>query len=172
MTDRKLIYIIGFMGSGKSTAGRKLASILGWSFIDLDKKLEEFTGNTIPELFSVYGEEHFRKVESEVLKSVGNQLNTVISAGGGTPCHSDNMDYMIETGLTIYLKLTPVQLKGRLNGSKEKRPLIMNLDNGSLLGFIEEKLSVRKKWYERAEIIVDGINLDISMLKSIVKSSL
>jgi shikimate kinase len=172
MADRKLIYIMGFMGSGKTTAGKKLASILGWSFIDLDKKIEEFTGNTIPELFSVYGEEHFRNVESEVLKSLGNKLNTVISTGGGTPCHFDNMDYMIETGLTIYLKLTPLQLKGRLNGSKEERPLIMNLDKRSLLGFIEEKLSVREKWYERAELIVEGINLDINLLKSLVKSSL
>jgi shikimate kinase len=74
--------------------------------------------------------------------------------------------------LTIYLKLTPVQLKGRLNGSKEERPLIMNLDNGSLLGFIEEKLSVREKWYNRAEITVEGINLNISLLKSLIKSSL
>jgi shikimate kinase len=172
MTTRKLIYIIGFMGSGKTTAGKKLASILGWSFIDLDKKIEEFTGNTIPELFSAYGEEHFRSVESEVLKSLGSHANTVISTGGGTPCHYDNMDYMIDTGLTIYLKLTPVQLKGRLNGSKEERPLIMNLDNGSLLGFIEEKLSVREKWYNRAEITVEGINLNISLLKSLIKSSL
>jgi shikimate kinase len=172
MTTRKLIYIIGFMGSGKTTAGKKLASILEWSFIDLDKKIEDFTGRTIPELFSVYGEEHFRNVESEVLKSLGSHANTVISTGGGTPCHYDNMAYMIETGLTLYLKLTPVQLKSRLNGSKGERPLIMNLDNASLLGFIEEKLSFREKWYNRAEITVEGINLNISLLLSLVKSRL
>jgi shikimate kinase len=166
------VYIIGFMGSGKSTAGKKLALLLGWSFIDLDKRIEEQAGKTIPEIFSQQGEAYFRNVEAEVLKNLISQTNTVISTGGGTPCHGDNMDHMLETGLTLYLKLTPVQLKSRLSESTGKRPLIKDLDEDSLLGFIEEKLALREKWYNRAEITVEGINLDISLLHSLVKANL
>jgi shikimate kinase len=172
MLNSHIIYIIGFMGSGKSTAGKKLASLLGWSFIDLDKRIEKHTGKTISEIFSQYGEDYFRKVEAEVLKSLKSQTNTVISAGGGTPCHGDNMDYMLETGLTLYLKLTSGQLKSRLSESKGKRPLLKDLDKDRLQGFIDEKLAYREKWYERAEITVEGINPDISLLHYLVKSSL
>ncbi|MCX6321795.1 MAG: shikimate kinase [Bacteroidia bacterium] len=172
MPDSNRIYIIGFMGSGKSTAGKKLASLLGWSFIDLDKRIEKQAGKTIPEIFSQQGEDYFRNVEAEVLKNLMSQTNIVISTGGGTPCHGDNMDYMLKTGLTLYLKLTPGQLKSRLSESTGKRPLIKDLDEESLLGFIEEKLALREKWYNRAEITVEGINLDISLLYSLVKSSL
>jgi shikimate kinase len=167
-----ILYIIGFMGSGKTTAGRKLASLLNWAFIDLDKKIEESSGKTIPELFSQYGEAYFRKVESEVLKSIEGQVSTVISTGGGTPCHGDNMDYMLAKGLTLYLKLTPGQLTKRLSESSHERPLIKGLSNEELLVFIEEKLAYREKWYERAEITVEGINLDINLLCSLVKSKL
>ncbi|MCJ7616788.1 MAG: shikimate kinase, partial [Desulfobacterales bacterium] len=124
MLKNNIVYIIGFMGSGKSTAGKKLASHLGWSFIDLDRRIEEHTGKSIPELFSKYGEDYFRDVEANVLKRLKSQTNTIISAGGGTPCHGDNMDFMLETGLTVYLKLTSVQLKYRLSESKGERPLI------------------------------------------------
>jgi shikimate kinase len=166
------VYIIGFMGSGKSTAGKKLASLLGWSLIDLDKRIEEKVGKTIPEIFSQHGEDYFRNVEAEILKNLISQTNTVISTGGGTPCHGDNMDYMLETGLTLYLKLTPGQLKSRLSESTGKRPLLKDLDEDSLLGFIEEKLALREKWYSRADITAEGINLDISLLHSLVKANL
>jgi len=172
MLRNHVVYIIGFMGSGKSTAGIKLASVLGWSFIDLDKRIEEYAGKTIPEIFSQHGESYFRILEAEVLKSLKSQTNTVISTGGGTPCHGDNMDYMLETGLTLYLKLTPGQLKNRLSESSRERPLIKDLSNEGLLGFIDEKLAYREKWYNRAEITVEGINLNISILHSLVKSSL
>ncbi|MCX6256053.1 MAG: shikimate kinase [Bacteroidia bacterium] len=172
MLNSRIVYIIGFMGSGKSTTGKKLASLLGWSFIDLDKEIEEHTGKTIPELFSQHGEDYFRNVESEVLKNLKSHTNTVISTGGGTPCHGDNMDYMLDTGLTLYLKLTPGQLKSRLSESTGKRPLIKDLSKDRLQSFIEEKLASREKYYNRAEIIVEGINLNINLLYSLVKSSL
>lgn len=172
MPANQIVYIIGFMGSGKSTAGKKLASVLGWSFIDLDKRIEEVTGKTIPEIFSQHGEIYFRNVEAEVLRSLESQTKTVISTGGGTPCHGDNMDFMVKTGLTLYLKLTPGQLKSRLTESTHERPLIKGLTNDGLLAFIEEKLVSREKFYNRAEICVEGIDLDISALHSIVKSRL
>ena len=172
MPENHVVYIIGFMGSGKSTAGRKLASILGWSFTDLDKKIEEHEGKTIPEIFSQNGEMYFRSIESEVLKSLKSHSDIVISTGGGTPCHADNMDYMLESGLTLYLKLTPAQLKNRLSESSTERPLIKGLEKEKLQEFIEEKLAYREKWYNRSAIIIEGINIDISLLHSLVKSRL
>jgi shikimate kinase len=172
MINRHIIYIIGFMGSGKTTAGKELASLLGWSFIDLDGKIEEFTGKTIPEIFSQNGEAYFRTVESELLKNFNAETNTVISTGGGTPCFSDNMDYMLKTGLTLYLKMTPEQLKSRLSESNGERPLIKDLDNRKLQNFIEEKLSEREKWYSKSEITVEGNNLDTDQLHSLVRSRL
>ena len=169
MPKNQLIYIIGFMGSGKSTAGRKLAALIGWSFIDLDKKIEDHTGKTITQLFSEHGEANFRKIESELLHSLKSLTHTVIATGGGTPCYDDNMDYMEQSGLTVYLKLTPGQLKNRLFGSKGERPLIKGLNSTELLSYIEEKLASREKWYNRAEVIIEGINLDIGILESIVK---
>ena len=167
-----IVYIIGFMGSGKSTAGRKLASLLGWSFIDLDKRIEEHTSKTIPEIFSQKGEDYFRSIEAQLLRDLMTCTNTVISTGGGTPCHGDNMDFMNEHGLTVYLKLTPAELNSRLSQSNGERPLIKDLEKGNLLSFIEEKLAVRKKYYDRSDIIVEGINLNISLLFSLVKSRL
>lgn len=172
MVNPHIIYIIGFMGSGKTTAGKKLASLLGWSFIDLDKRVEEYAGKTITEIFSQSGEDYFRIIETQLLRNLKMCTKTVISTGGGTPCYIDNMDYMIETGLTIYLKLTPAELKSRLSQSKGKRPLIKDLDQNELTSFIEEKLVVREKWYERSDITVDGIDFDINLLLSHIKSSL
>ena len=160
------------MGSGKTTAGKKLASLLGWSFTDLDKKIEQYEGKSIPEIFSENGEEYFRITESRLLKKLDVGKDTVISTGGGTPCYSNNMDIMLESGLTVYLKLTPLQLRSRLSESKGDRPLIKDLDHEMLLSFITEKLSAREKYYKRSVITVEGIDLDINSLLSKVKSML
>jgi shikimate kinase len=168
MPGNKIVYIIGFMGSGKSTAGKRLAASLGWDFIDLDRKIEEQAGKTIPRIFEQDGEDHFRKIESDVLRSMASQKETIISTGGGTPCHGDNMDFMLSSGMTVYLKLTPAQLTSRLLNSSGERPLIKNIPDEQLFGFIENKLAVRERWYSRANIIIEGINLDISLLHSIV----
>ena len=168
MSNSQLVYIIGFMGSGKSTAGKKLSAALGWSFIDLDKRIEEHTGKTIPDLFSQFGEDYFRHIEAEMLRSLKDNKNTVVSTGGGTPCYGENMDFMLKTGLTIYLKLTPPQLQSRLTGSKTVRPLIKDLNAVQLLGFIEEKLAAREKWYNNADITVIGVDFDVNSLKSLV----
>ena len=172
MLNSRIVYIIGFMGSGKTTTGKKLASILRWSFIDLDTRIEEHTGMKIPELFSKYGEEYFRNIESEVLRNLKSQTYTVISTGGGTPCHGNNMDFMLETGLTIYLKLTPAQLKSRLSESKGERPLLKDITNGTLQNFIETRLALREKFYSRAEIHIDGFDMDYISLNSVVRKNL
>jgi len=170
MSEKSLVYIIGFMGSGKSTAGKKLAASLGWTFIDLDRKIEERAGKTIPQIFAQDGEEQFRKIESDVLKSVKDKTETIVSTGGGTPCHGENMEIMLETGLTVYLKMTPEQLAKRLLESTGERPLIKNIPDDQLYGFIEKKLGVREKWYNKANIIIEGANLDIGRLSSFIKA--
>jgi len=172
MSASHILYIIGFMGSGKTTAGKKVASSLGWAFIDLDKRIEEHTGMRIPDIFTEFGEDHFRIIEAEVLRSVSSDVDTVISTGGGTPCYGNNMEFMLETGLTIYLKMTPQQLAGRLSRSKDERPLIRNLSGEDLLSFIEEKLALREIWYEKSAIISEGSDLDVAALISHVKSHL
>lgn len=172
MVKSQKIYIIGFMGSGKSTAGKKLASIMGWTFVDLDKNIEEFAGKSIPEIFEQDGESSFRQIEAKILRSLNSLKHTVISTGGGTPCYNDNMEYMLGTGLTLYLKLTPGQLKSRLSTSKGERPLIKDLEPGELLSFIEKKLFDRERWYNRSDIIIEGIDLDVNILYDNVKSKL
>ena len=172
MPGSNKVYIIGFMGSGKTTTGMKLALLLGWPFIDLDRSIEEVTGLTIPEIFSRHGEAWFRKVESETLENLRSLTRGVISTGGGTPCYRENMDYMLKTGLTIYLKLTPVQLKSRLSRSNGERPLIKNLDDEALLSFIDENLKIREKWYNRAEMNFNGFDTDVRLIFSQIRSSL
>jgi shikimate kinase len=168
MAKKQIIYFIGFMGSGKSTAGKKLAASLGWKFIDLDRKIEEIEGKAIPEIFSSEGEEYFRMTEARVLKSMESLTDTVISTGGGAPCHGDNMDFMKNTGLTVYLKLTPAQLTTRLLESTGERPLIKNIPDEKLKEFIEKKLSQREKFYKMAAIIIEGTNLDIGLLRTLI----
>jgi len=172
MPGKNKVYIIGFMGSGKTTTGRKLASMLGWSFTDLDLSIEEHTGLTIPQIFSEKGESYFRMVEADMLRMLQHDADIVISTGGGAPAYGDNMDYMLETGLTLYLKLTPGQLKARLAASDSERPLIKNLTDKELLGFIEEKLQYREKWYGRAELIITGFDTNMAAICSQVRSKL
>jgi len=163
------IFLLGFMGSGKSTTGKKLALHLNWSFIDLDEKIEQTTGMEIRDIFSEKGEAFFRKIESDTLKGMASESNAVISTGGGTPCFGDNMDFMLRTGLTVYLRMTPARLKSRLAGTSEHRPLLKDIGKNGLQEYITAKLAEREKWYSRAEIIVDGFKTDFSALYSLVK---
>jgi shikimate kinase len=167
-----IVYLIGFMGSGKSTAGRKIASALNWDFIDLDKEIERSTGRLIHEIFADEGEEYFRKTESNILMSLSSLSNTVVSCGGGTPCYKTNMDFMLGNGLTVYLKMEAEQLKSRLVNSQSIRPLIQNVDKEDLVSYIKNSLDEREKWYNRAEVVVNGMDLDIDSLKETILKKL
>jgi shikimate kinase len=172
MAAGRRIYIIGFPGSGKSTTGKKLSTILGWKYKDLDKEIELKAGKAIKDIFSTYGEDYFREIEAERLFNLKTYFDTVISVGGGTPCYGSNMEFLNKTGLVVYLKLTPSQLKSRLDGSSTVRPLINQVSKTELLQYISAKLSEREKYYLKASIIVDGIDLDIKTLSNIVKAKL
>jgi len=162
------IFLVGFMGSGKSTAGKKLAARLGWSFIDLDERIESCTGMRINEIFNKRGEKSFRETETDQLHRLEKIKNAVIATGGGTPCFNGNMDFMLRTGLTVYIRLTPVQLENRLKRSGSERPLIRDLKKEDLLNYIVKTLEEREKWYLRADIVIDGSVTDDTLLFSAV----
>jgi shikimate kinase len=164
MSRFRKIYITGFMGCGKTTAGRKLAAELNFSFIDLDHEIERREKRSIEEIFSHSGEEYFRKAESAALHEMDIMTDTVISTGGGTPCFGDNLSFMKETGVLIYLKMTPLQLKSRLDDQKENRPLLKGLKESEMINYITRKLRERGTFYEQATIVVDGMDLDIKSL--------
>jgi shikimate kinase len=170
MSSGRRVYIIGFMGSGKSTAGKKLASSLGWHFVDLDKEIEAREGRSIAEIFAADGETCFRRIEAEALITLNIDSDTVISAGGGTPCYFKNMEFMLGSGLVVYLKMTPGQLTSRLEGVNEQRPLISKLAHNELYHSISDRLTEREKYYLMAPIIIEGIDLDIKILSGIVKT--
>lgn len=166
-----LIFLIGFMGCGKTTLGRKLASRLGYEFMDLDDILEAKVGMTIAEYFSAFGEDAFRKLESEVLKQTEYPENAVVSTGGGLPCFFDNMDWMNAHGKTVYIKLSPKTLANRLENEKDQRPVLR--DHGDNLGaFITGKLAERDKFYDRASIIADGLSLTAGKVEQLLNAPL
>ncbi len=163
------VFLIGYMGAGKTTIGKALARKLGFKFIDLDYAFEERYKITIPKFFSKYDEEAFRNLEADVLHHYLSLDGFVISTGGGLPCFFDNMDQIIDNGVAIYLKMPPKALAHRLKHSKKIRPIIENKQPEELIAFIEEQLKKRELYYNRAQYIVDGINLDLDSLANILK---
>lgn len=146
------IFIVGYMGVGKTTVGKGLAKLLGLTFIDLDKYIQNKFRKTIPELFREKGEESFRKIEQQMLKEVAEFEDVVVSTGGGAPCFFDNMDVMNKAGTTVYISATPQELTARLLASKNERPLITGKSPDELLQFITEHLAERGHYYEKAHI--------------------
>ena len=149
------IFLVGFMGCGKSTFGRKIASALNWNFVDLDEYIEEKEGKSISSIFEELGEEYFRKLETSTLEESKKWNKTIISCGGGTPCFNNNAELINNSGLSVYISLSPEMLKNRLIGEKSKRPLIERLSNIELLSFIQNKLSEREEFYNKAKIKFD-----------------
>lgn len=167
-----LVYLIGFMGCGKSTNGKALAKQLAFDFIDMDEVLQSLLAKPISELFNEPdGEVLFRKMESEWLHNNSTLLkNTVIATGGGAPCFFDNMAIMNKTGITVYLKMNPGSLFHRLAPRKAKRPLIANLSDIELMDFIHSKLLEREHFYRQAHLIIKGENLNVKSLAEEIKA--
>jgi shikimate kinase len=151
-----LIFLVGFMGCGKTTMGRKLSAALGYEFIDLDHKFEEQAGMRIAEYFAEHGEDAFRQMESNILKETQYPENAVVSTGGGLPCFFDNMDWMNANGQTVYMKLTPKMLASRLENAKTPRPVLQGKKGQELVEFIETKLEEREPHYGKAAIVAES----------------
>ncbi len=151
----KNIYLLGFMGCGKSYIGKRLAQKLGWEFLDMDDFLEANEGMTISQVFAEGGEKLFRELERSYLHATYDFTKTVIATGGGAPCFFDNVDWMNTHGQTVYLK-TPVPiLVERLKSETAHRPLLAGKTTEALAAFITNKLAERSQFYEQAKIIFD-----------------
>ncbi len=152
------IYLIGYMGCGKSTIGRKIAELLGISFVDLDKYIEERYFKSVPAIFAEEGEERFREKERLSLLEVSQFEDVVVSTGGGAPCFFDNMEVMNNSGTTVYIAPDTDVLAARLLKSKTERPLIISKSREELISFINDALLKRAPFYEKAKIIIRGEN--------------
>ncbi len=165
-----LIYLVGYMGSGKTTAGKKLASLLGYNFVDLDQVIETRERMSIAELFDEKGEAYFRRIEHQVVMESGQLNNSVIATGGGAPCFHNNMEVMNQAGITIYIELSPKALIDRLKGGMAKRPILKGKTPDELEQFITEALAVRAPFYKQARLVVDGISLSAETLQHALNS--
>lgn len=176
----KPVFLIGYMGAGKTTLGRLLAGTLHLSFIDLDLFLERRFHKTVRELFAERGEDGFRELERRMLLEVGEFNDVVIATGGGTPCFFDNMSYMKERGVCVYLKTSVSVLFSRLRKAAAARPLLQGKDDDELKRFIVENLERRSSFYEQASLVFNADRLEdssqiresLDRLKDIVETHL
>ncbi|MFA6946485.1 MAG: shikimate kinase [Pedobacter sp.] len=158
------VFLIGFMGSGKTTIGKKLANYLKYDFIDLDKVIESRAGMSIVNYFELHGEGAFRELERDILQKTEFPENAIIATGGGAPCFGDNMEWMNKNGLVAYLSLSPKALASRLEHSKTDRPLIRHLKGDELIDFIRKKLQEREEFYNQAKYVVSASDLTAERL--------
>lgn len=170
MMGFKRVYLLGFMGCGKSTVGKSLAKEVQWDFIDLDDFIEKKSGMSIPDVFQTHGEDYFRQLESEAVAETTSMENVIIATGGGAPCFHKNMEAMNQAGLTIYLQLSAEGLRDRLKPAKTNRPLISNKSDDELLEFIKEKLAERESYYKLAKVTADATAVGPQTYINILKS--
>ncbi|MEW4924086.1 shikimate kinase [Algibacter sp. 2305UL17-15] len=153
-----IIVLIGYMASGKTSIGKKLAEKLNYNFLDLDAIIEEKENMTVTEVFKEKGEIYFRKKEAFYLNALLKSENkTILSVGGGTPCYSGNMDVLLNNKnvKSIYLKASLTTLVEKLMRKKAKRPLIAHIETKEeMTEFIGKHLFERIQFYNQAEIQV------------------
>ena len=144
------------MGSGKSYWAKQLATALQYELVDLDTVIEIQNNATISEIFELYGEQFFRNQETKYLRNFDTKNNVVVATGGGTACFNDNMQWMNEQGITIWIDEPIDVLVNRLVKEKAHRPLIKNLNDAELKYFLEQKLQQRKPFYSKAKYIISS----------------
>jgi shikimate kinase len=164
------VFLIGFMGSGKTHIGKQLAQLLDYLFVDTDSLIENTEGISVAQLFENKGETVFRRIESERLKGLSKWDNIIVATGGGAPCFHDNMTFINNSGITVYLKTNPQLLLERLQPETEKRPLISGLSETELLAFIKEKVAAREAYYGQADIIIYQENNEQNIAEEILKA--
>ena len=162
------IYLIGYMGCGKSTLGKRLSKHLGLQFIDMDHYIEKRNCKTVPQLFEEFGEEGFRERERKALEELAEFTDIVIATGGGAPCFFDNIDLMNRTGKTIYLNIHLKILASRLLKSKTERPLIKGKSREELIEFIDETLRKRNEFYKQAKYEITRPDVDLDEVAKMI----
>lgn len=155
------LFIVGYMASGKTTFGKALAKKLNTNFIDLDEFIEQTTGKSISGIFAENGEEEFRKIERDCLQqAVDSHKNVVLACGGGTPCFFDNMDYLNNNGITVFLETSTPVLISRLQLENEKRPIMAGKSNLEIEEKVLSQLCSRLPHYLEAKMKWSGDDLE------------
>lgn len=162
------VFLIGFMGSGKSYWAEVWAKKYGRKLLDLDVAIEQYFGKNIATIFHEIGEEEFRRAELKILKQIPAQSSMIVACGGGAPVFFDNMNWMLENGTVIYLKANPGLLARRLMPERNERPLLKNLNDEELLKFIREKLNSREPIYRQAHHTLDAADLNEDSLNFLI----
>jgi len=158
------IYLVGYMGAGKSTCAKRLANKFNWDFKDLDQLFESRYKIAITDFFEKYDESLFRRLERDLLQETNTLQNTIIATGGGTACFYSNMSWMNENGHTVYLQMSPSGLANRLIHAKKKRPLLSKKNPEELYNFVKDQLRQRAIFYSQAKIIIDAESLNLEAL--------
>lgn len=154
------LFIIGYMASGKTTFGRALARRTGMQHIDLDFYIEQRFHATVRDIFAQKGEAEFRRIESAMLREVGEMTDVVISCGGGTPCFGDNLEYMNQRGITVCLQASEDVIADRILQAGDKRPLMAGKSRGEILETLHRHMEMRRPFYDRAKLIISGDRLE------------
>jgi shikimate kinase len=156
------IFLIGYMGCGKTTLGEELARQMGLRYIDLDDYIEDRQGMTITEIFEEMGEGHFRELEGDALRDVAAMTDVIVGCGGGTPCHGDNMALMNQSGLTVWLMTSSERITARLllPDQKAKRPKVASLPDEAVLSLVEKELEARTPYYAQAQLQFDSTDIE------------
>jgi shikimate kinase len=162
------IYLIGYMGCGKSTLGHRLSEHLNLQFVDMDHYIEMRNHKTIPQIFAEEGENEFRKKERKALEELSEVTNIIIATGGGAPCFFDNIDLMNNSGKTIYINLDPSILAERLLNSKTERPLIKGKSREELVVFIDETLKKRNQFYKQAKFEITQPDIELEQIEELI----
>ncbi len=162
------IVLVGMPGSGKSTFGKTLATQLNFKFVDLDFYIEKQSGKKIRDIFQEEGEGIFRELETAYLHELlENQEGFVLSTGGGTPCFNDNMDYINQNSISVYLEVSLSEILNRLhNDELSKRPLFSGLDEGEIILKLKNLLAERGSYYNQAKIKLSGEDISTEHLTS------
>lgn len=165
-----ILFLIGFMGCGKSTVARGLAHYSGWDYIDLDQRVCQMAGvETVAELFATRGEEEFRRLEREAIVTLPEEGNMVVATGGGAPCYGDNMELLSQRGVTVYLKMSAEALTARLQHVRVVRPKIVGKSPEELYDYVVGLLAEREPIYSRARVVVDCDNIPSRVITARLK---
>ena len=162
------VFLVGYMGVGKTTYGKKLASRYGLNFIDLDGYISSRENVKVADIIKTQGEEVFRLLEKKYLKEVVKLDDVLVSTGGGTVCFFDNMTLINESGVSVYLKLDEKSLAKRLFNGMESRPILKGKTVEELAEFISEHISSRTPYYNRAHIEFDVLNFTSQRMDELI----
>jgi len=163
------VFLIGYMGVGKTTIGKKLSKKLGLEFIDLDKVITDGEYASIPQVMENIGEEYFRTIERQYLEKVAKKDKVLISTGGGAPCFFDNMTVINNSGVSVYLKMDEKSLVQRLKNGMESRPLLKGKSISELEEFVSQHLAQREPFYSKAKICFGALNFNTKKMEELAK---